>query len=94
MPIQSVCDSNYKCLYMSARCVGSTHNSLAWAVSTLGSRLQRGLGIGFYWIAGDAAYVCSDHLLTQYYKSQLQENVFGKRRDAFNYFQSSLRMHV
>jgi hypothetical protein len=94
MPIQAVCDSNYKFLYMSARCVGSTHDSLAWAVSTLGSRLQGGLGLGVNWIAGDAAYVCSDHLLTPYSKSQLQDNVFGKRRDAFNYFHSSLRMHV
>jgi DDE superfamily endonuclease len=94
MPIQAVCDSKYKLCYMSARCVGSTYDSLAWAVSTLGSRLQGGLWLEVYWIAGYTAYVCSDHLLTQYSKSQLQENVFGKRRDAFNYFQSSLRMYV
>jgi DDE superfamily endonuclease/Villin headpiece domain len=94
MPIQAVCDSKYKFLYMSARCVGSTHDSLAWAVSTLGRRLQDGLGLGVYWLAGDAAYVCADHLLTPYSKSQMQDSELGQRRDAFNFFHSSLRMHV
>jgi hypothetical protein len=52
LPIQVICDSNCKFLYTSARCVGSTHGSLAWAVSILGQRVQDGSGLGIYWLAG------------------------------------------
>ncbi len=31
VPVQAIVDSSYRFLYMSARCVGSTHDSLAWA---------------------------------------------------------------
>jgi hypothetical protein len=57
LPIQAICDPSYRFLHMPARCVGSTHDSLAWACSILGSRFYNGLNIGEYWIAGDAAYL-------------------------------------
>jgi hypothetical protein len=94
LPVQALVDASYKFLYMSARCVGSAHDSLAWACSHLGARLMGGTSLGEYWIAGDAAYVCSEHLLTPYPKAQLMHPELGPRRDAFNFFQSSLRMHV
>jgi hypothetical protein len=94
LPVQALVDASHKFLYMSARCVGSAHDSLAWACSHLGARLMSGTGLGEYWIAGDAAYVCSEHLLTPYSKVQLMHPELGPRRDAFNYFHSSLRTHV
>jgi DDE superfamily endonuclease len=94
LPIQAICDSSYRFLYMSARCVGSTHDSLAWACSMLGSRFYNGLNIGEYWIAGDAAYLCDNYLLTPFTKAQTHDQELGLRRDAFNFYHSSLRMHV
>jgi DDE superfamily endonuclease/Villin headpiece domain len=95
LPVQAMCDSEYRFLFMSARCVGSTHDSLAWACSSLGSQLMDGTKtLDPYWIAGDAAYVCSNFLLTPYSKSQIRDPEFGARRDAFNFYQSSLRIHI
>jgi hypothetical protein len=35
LPVQTMCDSSYRFLYMSANCVGSTHDSLAWGLGVL-----------------------------------------------------------
>jgi DDE superfamily endonuclease len=94
IPVQAICDSSYRFLYMSARCVGSSHDSLAWACSDLGSRFMEGLQIGLYWIAADAAYVCSNYILTPFSKSQIHDGELGPRRDAYNFYQSSHRIHV
>jgi hypothetical protein len=64
LPIQPVRYSNFILLYMSARCVGSTHDSFVWAVSILGQRFQDGLCLGIYWLAGESVYVCLDSILT------------------------------
>jgi DDE superfamily endonuclease len=53
-----------------------------------------GLNIGEYWIAGDTAYLCDNYLLTPFTKAQTHDQELGIRRDAFNFFLSSLRMHV
>jgi DDE superfamily endonuclease len=94
LPVQAFLDGFYRFLYMSAGCVGSTHDSLAWSCSSLGHRLLSGLSLGEFWIAGDAAYVCSNNLLTPYSKAQIHDAELGPRRDSFNFYQSSLRMHV
>jgi DDE superfamily endonuclease len=94
LPVQCICDASYRFLYMSARCVGSTHESLAWACSMLGSRFPDGLNIGEYWIAADAAYSCENHLLTPFTKAQVHDPELGQRRDAFNFYHTSLCMHV
>jgi hypothetical protein len=60
----------------------------------LGSRFYNGLNIGEYWIAGDAAYLCDNYLLTPFTKAQTHDQELGLRRDAFNFYHSSLRMHV
>jgi hypothetical protein len=48
LPIQCICDASYRSQYMSARCVGSTHDSLVWACSKLGGRFSNGLDISEY----------------------------------------------
>ena len=87
-------DSNYRFLYFSAICVGGTHDSLSHAVSALGRYLREGKLKGPFWIAADEAYICTMFLLTPFAKSQLDRSVLSKYKDSYNYFHSSLRMHV
>ena len=54
---------------------------------------RKSLPLGF-WIAGDAAYPCRNGVLTPWTAGQLLDNVSGVSRDAFNFFHSSLRMHI
>eukprot|EP00171_Calliarthron_tuberculosum_P022194 IDg22194t1 len=56
LPVQAVVDSRYRFLYMSCRCSGSTHDSVAFDVSDLAARLRAGEMIPGYWIAADPAY--------------------------------------
>ncbi len=57
LPVQAVVDASYCFLYMSSRCVGSTHDSVALSASSLAYRLREGeLPFG-YLIAADAAYL-------------------------------------
>jgi DDE superfamily endonuclease len=94
LPVPAHVDASYRFLYMSARCVGSTHDSLAWSCSLLGNRLLNGLSLGEFWTAGDADYVYSNNLFTPYSRAQIHDAELGPRRDSFNFYQSSLRMHV
>lgn len=91
LPVQAVVDSTYRFLYMSACCVGSTHDSLAFGVSKLAAELEAGALPMPYHIVGDDAYSCTDYLLTPV-PSRLAPP--GSPSDAYNFFQSSLRMHV
>ena len=89
IPVQAVCDSSYKFLCLSAKCVGSTHDSLAHAVSKLGQFLdQKGLN-GEFWIDRDEAYTCTESLITPVSKSEA-----GEDEDAFNYYLSQMRIHI
>lgn len=89
IPVQAVVDSNYRFLCFSAVCRGSTHDSLAHAVSSLGRYLEDGRLGEQFWIAGDEAYLCSESLITPIPASQASDV-----DDAFNFYHSSLRMHV
>lgn len=89
IPVQAVCDSNYRFLCYSAKCRGSTHDSLAHAVSSLGDYLEQGSLDARFWIAGDEAYVCTNSLITPVPASQANDF-----EDAFNFYHSSLRMHI
>jgi hypothetical protein len=94
IPAQALVDANYRFLYLSAKCAGSTPDGIAWESSSLGMRLRRvPLPAGF-WIAGDAAYPCRNGIITPWTAGQLLHDEFGTSRDAFNFFHSSLRMHV
>jgi len=63
LPLQAVVDSDYRFLYCSLRCVGSTHNALSYSVSGLSRFLRNGGMKHVYWIAGDDAYECTEHIL-------------------------------
>jgi hypothetical protein len=94
IPAQALVDANYSVLYLSAKCAGSTPDGISWASSTLGLRLCReALPTGF-WIAGDAAYRCRNGIVTPWTAGKLLDDEFGVSRDTFNFYNSSLRMHV
>lgn len=87
--LQALCDSRYKFMYASCAAAGSTHDSLAFAASSLGQLLQRQGLPKPYWIAGDEAYALSDCLLTPWPGRNLPPD-----REAFNFFLSSSRIHI
>ena len=82
-------DSNNNFLSYSCRCVGSTHDSLAHAASSLGKYLQNKSLNSEFWIAGDEAHMCTEDLITPVPNSHA-----SSEEDALNFFHSSLRMHV
>jgi DDE superfamily endonuclease len=94
IPAQALVDANYRFLYLSAKCAGSTPDGIAWESSSLGMRLRREPLPAGFWIAGDAAYPCRNGIITPWTAGQLLHDEFGASRDAFNFFHSSLRMHV
>jgi DDE superfamily endonuclease len=81
-------------MYMSSNFVGSTLDCLSFACSRLGRALQSKASLGIYWIAGDAASDCGSGLVVPWSKGQLLDEKDGLFRDSFNYFHSSLRIHV
>jgi len=87
--VRAVCDARRRFIYVHANSEGSTPDSVAWGCSSLGDYLSsNGLPSGFF-IAGDAAYSCSDALLTPYPGNNLPAD-----KDAFNYFQSYYRIEI
>ena len=86
IPVQAVVDSSYRFLYMSALCAGSTHDSLAFAVSPLSRQLMNSeTMMTGYWIAADAALECLNSLVTPWSTSQIADPEHGDARDAFNF---------
>jgi hypothetical protein len=94
LPVQACCNAKYRFQYFSAREVGSTHDSLAFSLSSLYAFLEEGGLPPCYWIAGDTAYTCTEYLLTPYSKAALLLHGFETSRDAYNLFQSSHRVHI
>jgi hypothetical protein len=94
VPIQAMVDHSYRFLYMSPRCVGSTHDSLGWSCSALAQNLAGGWSLGPFWVAADAAYECLHGLITPWTKGQVSDAMIGTWRDSFNFFHSSNRIHI
>lgn len=91
LPVQAICDSRYRFTFCSAKCAGPTHDSVAFSVSSYAARLaSEGLPRG-YWIAADDAYICTESVITPVQGSDAAP---GSAADAFNYYQSSHRMHI
>jgi DDE superfamily endonuclease len=91
LSLQAMCDDRYVFTFASTLCPGSTHDSTAFAMSSLSRLLSvtsGGLPAG-YWIAADEAYVCSDRVMTPWPGRRLSVS-----QDAFNYWLSSARIHV
>jgi DDE superfamily endonuclease len=84
-----MCDSAYRFTFVFAISPGSTHDSSAYAMSSLFTTLSSGALPRGYWVAGDEAYVCGEGLITPHSCRQLNE-----AQDCFNYWQSSARIHI
>jgi hypothetical protein len=85
--IQAVYYFDYMFTFVSSQSPGSTHDSVAFAVSGLAGLLDCGT-IGLpsgYWIAADDAYCCRGRLMTPWPGRRL-----SMERDCFNFWQSSV----
>jgi DDE superfamily endonuclease len=89
--IQAVFDFDYMLTFVSSQCRGSTHDSVAFAVSGLAGILNCGTGglPSGYWIAADDAYCCRGRLMTPWPGRRL-----SMERDCFSYWQSSAHIHI
>ena len=93
---QCICDADGRILWCSTLCSGSAHDSTALRLSQLGKLLmnpRHPIQHSPYWIAGDDAYKGpaneSSSLLTPFGGTGLSAD-----KDAFNYYQSRLRMAI
>jgi hypothetical protein len=59
-----MCDAHYPFTVVSAETPGSTHDSIAYRVSSLAALLESGELASKYCVAADDAYVCGKSLLT------------------------------
>ena len=78
-------------MFYSAKCAGPTHDSVAFSVSSYSAKLRAGDLPEAYWIAADKAYICDNCIVTPVPVSQALP---GSDEDAFNFYHSSLRMHI
>jgi hypothetical protein len=88
--VQAVCDANRDFLYVSVICPGSTHDSHAWSLSSLGRTLKLGgqLKESFYLIA-DSAYRGHACIMTPFDGHNLSTS-----QDSYNFHLSSLRINI
>jgi hypothetical protein len=89
LPLQALCDHQYKFTAASCMCTGSTHDAVCFAVSGLGRYIEQHGLPGEFWIAADEAYPASDRILTPWPGRQLPAN-----KDSFNFWLSSSRIHI
>jgi hypothetical protein len=81
------CDSSCRFLFVSQKCTGATHDSLAFECTSLYRKLHK-LPEGCF-IIGDEAFVCTDKVLTPWpYRS------LDPWRDSFNYHLSRMRQDI
>jgi DDE superfamily endonuclease len=79
---QAFVDGRYRYLSLTSVVCGSTHDSLAFRASFFGEKLYtHGLHSG-NWVAGDAAYVCSESLLVPFSAVLLQHEEEGDWSDS------------
>lgn len=84
-------DTNYCFLLFSTEFVGSTHDSIVYAVSALAGLLSsHALPIGF-WVCGYEAFDCTNYLIIPFAVSAA---VTPGYMLGFNYFLSSYRVHI
>lgn len=76
---------------MSALATVSTHDSQALEVSNIGAFLQKERLPPEFWLARDEAYTCTEFLIIPYGRAFAPHGSF---KDSFNFFHSSMRIHV
>lgn len=88
--MHAVCDDRFR-FFVSVNTPSSSHESMAYSLSSLCRKIKEGSVFlpKKYWVAADAAYVCSQRVPTPRQ---------GKRlpiaKDSFNYWLSSERIKV
>jgi hypothetical protein len=78
----AVCDAHRRFTDFDVSFASSTHDSLAWAGSELGARVQAGELPHPYFINGDSAFTCTNHMIVPMNESD------------FDFYQSSNRMVI
>jgi hypothetical protein len=86
---QAVADADRRLDFVAADAQGSTHDSLAFKLSRLHQWLRSGRLTRGFWIAGDEAYECDEHLLTNFPKGG--QDVW---EDAFNAYLTQCRLVI
>jgi hypothetical protein len=86
---QALCDSKLRFLYFGVVAPGKTNDNAAYPLCTDLVNFVDNLPSGLY-IVGDAAYTCTDRLLTPFVGPQKQ-NVCN---DAFNFHLSQMRIRI
>lgn len=89
LPVQAVVDADYRFIAVSITCSGSTHDALCYKLSNIYENLEKGNVPKGFWIAGDDAYPTSPYLITPFSSS-----FASSFQDSFNFFHSSMRVHV
>jgi hypothetical protein len=87
--LQAVCAADHQIQVISILCPGSANDARAWAYSSLEKSTSRRPEP--YYILGDAAYPLSDKLLTPYSGAATRGD---RHKDAFNFYQSQLRIRI
>lgn len=85
---QAICDAQYRIIAWTMNCPGSQNDRTAFKFSGFEKHLLDNLPDGFF-IVGDAAYPASDRVLVPYPGTLLSHS-----QDAYNYYQSQLRMAI
>lgn len=80
VPVQAIVDSSYRFIASSTMCVGSTHDSVAFELSNIADYLRSGKLPKGFWIAGDEAYRCSEHVCTPFPRT-----FASKYQDSYNF---------
>ncbi len=81
----AVCDADRRILFFDISQAPTTHDSMAWAASSLGQAVQAGLLPHPYFINGDAAFALSNSMIVPSGEAAY---------DAFDFEQSSNRMAI
>jgi DDE superfamily endonuclease len=94
--VQVIADHRYRFMNMSAKCVGSTHDSLSFASSQLPQTLQDGRALAAFWIAADAANDSSTckGIIASWSIGQRFDPEHGLWRDSFNFYHSPLCIRI
>ena len=86
---QAMCDSELRFTWCNMQSPGGTHDSLAWASSSLAQKLKKKPLPHGYYIVGDDAYTHSDWMMTPYPSRGLT-----KMKSDFNFYQSRCRITI
>lgn len=88
LSMQAVSDVHGRFLLFEVQAPGGMNDTQAFELMDLKVLLESGKLSAGYWIAGDAAYTCSDHMIGPYIGNLTEE------QDNFNWAQSQLRIRV